>query len=459
VNRVMWVAWREFGATVFTKAFALGIFLPPLMIALVTYVLPRISSNKAPAVVGHIAVIDQSGVVAERFERAFTPEAMKKRQGEQDPAAQAAAAAAAAAGGSVPGMNEEPPRLRVLRLDPDTKPDDAKEAIRAGEGKEKDAKGEDPRLALVVIPASAVTPAKPNEYGTFDLFVTPRLDMRVQGDIENQAQRAIVDARIEANHLAVADIRAMTARPDAREFSVTAAGDQASGAADKVAKMLVPGGFMFLIYISVMVCGTGLMMSTIEEKSSRVMELVLSAVTPMQLLIGKLAGQMAVGLLLVGVYAATGMAALVMFSLMSSIDPMNLVWLAIYFVIGFGMMAGLYAAVGSAVNDIREAQALQAPLQIIMFLPIAVWFGIMSNPNSTFAQVASFVPPVSPFVMVLRLAGNEKIPTWQIGASIAVGFLFVGLFLWGAAKIFRIGVLMYGKPPDFGTLIKWIRMA
>jgi ABC-2 type transport system permease protein len=88
-----------------------------------------------------------------------------------------------------------------------------------------------------------------------------------------------------------------------------------------------------------------------------------------------------------------------------------------------------------------------------------LWMPILRNPNSTFAQVCSFVPLINPFVMVLRVSGSETIPFWQIPASILVGMLTVVVLAWASAKIFRIGVLMYGKPPNLATLIRWVRMA
>jgi ABC-2 type transport system permease protein len=228
---------------------------------------------------------------------------------------------------------------------------------------------------------------------------------------------------------------------------------------NEIAKLMIPGAFMFLIWIAVFTSGQYLLTSTIEEKSSRVMEVLLSAVSPMQLLAGKIAGQACVGLLILLVYAGAGIVALISATMFDIIDPMMLVYLVIYFMIAFASIACLFAAVGSAVSDIREAQSLIGPVMIILVIPMMLWMPILQNPNSTFAQICSFVPPISPFIMILRLAGAESVPIWQIPATIVVGILTVIVMAWMAAKIFRIGVLMYGKPPNISTLIRWIRMA
>jgi ABC-2 type transport system permease protein len=137
----------------------------------------------------------------------------------------------------------------------------------------------------------------------------------------------------------------------------------------------------------------------------------------------------------------------------------TLVYVAVYFVIAYFIIASLMAAVGSAVNEIAEAQSLMAPIMMILIVPMLLWMPIMRNPNSTFAQVCSFVPLINPFVMVLRVSGSEPVPMWQIPASMLVGVITVIVMVYLAAKIFRIGVLMYGKPPNFATLVRWVRMA
>jgi len=433
----------------------------------VVVLMPMLMNKAAPRVKGHVAVVDQTGLVAPRLERAFSEESLRLRR-ERRRADVAAATGVPADMQKQAQMMEEPaPELTLRTLPADTDIEAAKEAIRlspdagrAGASPEAPAAPgsaeADPRLALIVIPAAAVAPEPGKAYGGFDLFVAPKLDVEVRGDIESQVREAIVDARIVAASMDVERVRAITRRPDAATRAITSTGEKKGS---EVAQLLIPGAFMLLLWISVFTCGQYLLSSTIEEKSNRVMEVLLSAVSPVQLMAGKIIGQMCVGAVMLVIYGGAGVLGLIAAALADFVDLSNLIYLGIYFIIAFALIACLMAAVGSAVNDVREAQSLLAPIMIVLFIPMMLWMPILRNPNSTFAQVTSFIPPISPFVMVLRIAGSEQIPAWQIPASIVVGFLSVAVFLWASAKIFRIGVLMYGKPPNIGTLIKWVRMA
>jgi ABC-2 type transport system permease protein len=460
--KIFHVAVREFAATVLTKAFLLGILLPPAIMGVMLTLMPILMNKASPKVEGHMAIIDQTGIVASRIEQSFTPEEIAKRRAEKmkkaadvapvpDALKKQMEQSASQAAAMVPQA-----KLTVRSLPQDASVDAEKAPILAASGKDKNADGADPRLLLAVIPKTAVSPGPDGTFSGFDIFTAPRLDPEVQDDVERQIAKAIVDTRIESRGLKVDDVRSLTSAPRATAKAVTAEGDKKSSEA---AKILIPGAFMFLLWISVFTCGNYLLTSTIEEKSTRVMEVLLSAVSPLQLMTGKILGQMCVGLMILVFYAGAGVMGLVLVSMMHIIDPMNLVYLGIYFIIAFALIASLMAAVGAAVSDIKEAQSLLGPIMLVLVIPMMLWFPILRNPNSMFAQVCSFIPPISPFIMVLRLAGSEPVPLWQIIASIIAGFFFVVVFLWAAAKVFRIGVLMYGKPPNFRTLIKWVRMA
>ena len=203
--------------------------------------------------------------------------------------------------------------------------------------------------------------------------------------------------------------------------------------------------------------GQYLLMSTIEEKSNKVMEVLLSAVSPLQLMAGKIIGQCLAGLIIVGVYSSLGLTSLVALKSMDLVTTAQLVYLAVYFIMGYLMMSSINAAIGSAVSDIREANSLVGPLMMLFAVPWVLWMPISQAPNGAVAVAFSFIPPVIPFVMILRVAAEEPVAAWQIAASIVWGFACTAGMIWMGARIFRVGVLMTGKPPSPWELLKWVR--
>ena len=206
--------------------------------------------------------------------------------------------------------------------------------------------------------------------------------------------------------------------------------------------------------------GSGTMLtSMIEEKSSRVVEILLSAVSPTELMAGKLLGSVAVSLVAMGLYLGIGLIALSSLSLFGLLDPWLIVYLTIFFLIAFFVVGSLFLAIGASVNELSEAQQLQMPVMLLVLSPMLLWPLVSRDPNSTPAVVLSFLPPVNPFFMLMRMASTQPPPFWQVWLSIAVGAASVAVAVWVAAKVFRIGLLMYGKPPNFRTLLRWARQA
>jgi ABC-type Na+ efflux pump permease subunit len=173
---------------------------------------------------------------------------------------------------------------------------------------------------------------------------------------------------------------------------------------------------------------------------------------------GKLFGYMAISLLGMVFYLVAGLLVLSSFSLLGLLEPMLILYLFLFFFVAFFTVGSFMMAVGAAVNELREAQSLMMPVTIFVMLPWFLWMPISRDPDSTLSVVASFVPPINTFGMMLRLSSTEPPPAWQVWASIGVGVIGVYCALWFAARVFRIGLLLTGKPPDFRTLIRWIRM-
>jgi ABC-2 type transport system permease protein len=145
--------------------------------------------------------------------------------------------------------------------------------------------------------------------------------------------------------------------------------------------------------------------------------------------------------------------------MLGMLDVSLLFYLVVFYMIAYFVVASLLGAVGAAVNEMREAQSLMGPVMLILIIPWMLWMPISRSPDSTFAVITSFLPPINPFVMLIRMTSSSPPPTWQVWLSILIGAASVYAALWFAAKVFRVGVLMYGKPPNLATLVKWARMA
>lgn len=466
MKKILYVAGREFAATVTTKGFVFGILITPLLIGLVIFLLPRYLTKAPPKIEGEVAVVDPTGEVAAPFAAYLTPERFAERRERTRRELEEAAPtmfrrqAAAASGGqaavrrSIDAALGQVPRLTVLALPGGANVEAEKSPLKAA--LPKPGTGPAPRLALVVVRPDAVRPAEgTGVFGTYEVFVRGKLDDRLVDDLHAALRDAIVAARVRDSGLDPARIRTLTTVPRGGSRTVTAEGERATS---RELNMLLPAAFMILLLVSVMTSGQYLLTSTVEEKSNRVVEVLLSAVSAMELMTGKILGQMAVGFLVLLLYAGLGLLALVSFATLGLLDPILLVYLLVFYVIAYFTFASLMAAVGSAVNEMREAQSLMMPIMMLLMIPWILWLPLSREPNSLLAVVMSFVPPFSTFVMLLRMTSQAPPPLWQAWVSIAIGAVSVYGLMWFAAKVFRVGLLMFGKPPTFGTLIKWARM-
>jgi ABC-2 type transport system permease protein len=197
--------------------------------------------------------------------------------------------------------------------------------------------------------------------------------------------------------------------------------------------------------------------SVIEEKNARVMEVLLAAVSPFELMAGKILGLTTAGLTLVAVWGGGALVAANVRGLTHIMSPALMIYFAVYFLLGFVLISSILAAIGSVCNTTKEAQALMGPIRIILVLPMVVWFYIVQNPNSTLALVMSFIPPITPMIMILRVAARPDLPLIQIVGSLVLLAVSVPVVVWASAKIFRTGILMYGKPPSLRELLRWVR--
>jgi len=466
LRKIGWVARREFAATVMTRGFVIGVLILPAIIALMSFVMPRMMDERAPRVIGTVAVVDDSGAVLPGLVRELAVAALAQRRLEagnrlRERLADNVPEAALAAGGApaeaalasaLAAALGEVPELKLQRIAPSEL-----EAWKARLAARPGGRPEDPVAPVAIIaihPDAVTTPG--GAYGAYDLYVPPKLDDRLQDELRGALNRVLVEARIAAAGLDPGRVVALTSVAGARTRVVTPDGERPS---HEALNLLIPGAFMGLLLMSVMSTGQQLMTSTIEDKSTRVVEVLLAAASPIELMTGKILAQMGVGLLMLGIYAAMGLAALASFAVLDLVDPALIAWLVLFYVLSYTMMAGLMGAIGAAVNDVSEAGTLLGPVMMVNMLPWLLWLPVSRHPDGALAVAMSFLPPVNLYAMLLRMSSASPPPLWQVLASTALAAAGAVGALWFAAKVFRIALLLNGKPPSLRTLVRWARLA
>lgn len=232
---------------------------------------------------------------------------------------------------------------------------------------------------------------------------------------------------------------------------------------DVLAKVVVPFAFVMLLFYGVFGIAQALLNSVIEEKSNRIIEVLLSSLTPLELMLGKIVGVGLVGFTLVALWSLGGYATAAHQMgadfLSQHLRPSLAAFFVIYYVLGFLFLASLVAAIGATCNTIKEAQNYMSVLSILYVIPMLSLMPVTEQPEGAMARALSFIPPLTPFVMLNRLAASKAVPTWEIAATIAILAVSIVGAVWLSARVFRVGILMYGKPPKLRELLRWITRA
>ncbi|MBZ5530272.1 MAG: ABC transporter permease [Acidobacteriia bacterium] len=220
---------------------------------------------------------------------------------------------------------------------------------------------------------------------------------------------------------------------------------------------------VMVLYMTILLYGVNVMRAILEEKTSRVMEVMLSTATSQQMMTGKILGVSAVGLTQVGIWSVVaGALPLLVASSAGTfsgvLSTKLLVYFAVYFLLGFALYSTLCAAIGAMVNSEQEAQQLQIVVMMPLILAVIIMVNIIQYPSSPLAFWASLFPFTSPLIMLTRLALQPP-HTWEIALSIALLVAAVFGCAWLCGRIYRVGILMYGKKPTLPEILKWIKYA
>jgi ABC-2 type transport system permease protein len=239
------------------------------------------------------------------------------------------------------------------------------------------------------------------------------------------------------------------------------AGKGGSGVDDYLGILLTVMGFVMLMYMTVLLYGQLIGRSVLQEKTLKTVEIMLSSVSPRDLLWGKILGSGAAGLLQYAFWIGMALGATSLvgpalgIALPAALTPANLLWLVVFFIPAYFLYSALYAAMGAGAEDEQHLGQLAWPVLIFLIVPMVMINTFVMTPNSTLSVFFSFFPLTSPIVMLIRVLVSPP-PAWQIAAS--YGLLVASVLAAGAlaAKIFRVGILMTGKRRKLGEILKWV---
>ncbi len=435
MSKVFAIIRREFTERVRTKAFILSTVGLPIFMALLL-VLPALMMSGTDRTL-RIAVIDATGVgdggVGDRIVGALEQPTIKKG---------------------------ELPKFAVDRIQPGLRP---VEAVRDSLIRLTGVEAPDRLDGVLVLPAGTLVD------GATEYFGTNVGSMETMRDLQRLVSGVVVSSRLESAGVDADVVTRAMQQASMRTAKVT---DGKLTGESGAASFLLAYVMGFLLYIAVILFGQQTMLSVIEEKNSRIMEILASSLRPFQMLMGKVLGVGAVGILQMTIWGGSiyllgqnravigrvlGVGADAMAEMPLPTIPTDLlVVFLLYFALGFLVYGALFAAVGAMVNSTQEAQQAATGVTMLIVVGFFGTFAVIKDPTSGLGAILSLIPFTAPFVMPVRWS---MAPVGMPELFLSLGVMVLGLMavVWLAAKIYRTGILMYGKKPSLGELWRWVR--
>ena len=296
-------------------------------------------------------------------------------------------------------------------------------------------------------------PATAGDRPTFTYTARSAGDIATQEAIESALHSVLMREHLEAKGMAGSEIDALVAPVKV----------DTSASGNSTAAFFAAYTLFFLMYMVIMLYGMNTARSIIEEKTSRVFEVLLATIKPEELLAGKILGVGAVGLTQIGIWMIAAFA-LSSSSLASGlvgtghglISTAQIGFFVLYFLFGFLLYSSIAAALGAMTNSEQELQQLNMFLVLPLAFCMVMLFSIIRAPNSTMARVVSLIPFCSPLLMNFRISLTQ-VPAWEIWLSIVLMSATIFAILWVSSRIYRVGILMYGKKPNLPEILRWLK--
>ncbi|HXI21646.1 MAG TPA: ABC transporter permease [Gemmatimonadales bacterium] len=434
MNKILAVIRREFIERVRTRSFLIGTFIVPLLAGGLGY-LPQALSRRQTAT-RHIVVLDATGGrLGARVDSALSAQHVGE---------------------------DSIPRYAVTLIPAGERVDAIRDSVVGLIGHRQAPVGAP--AGLLILTEDGVATGKVSYLGS---DVT---SFQAMSALRQTLDPLIRDERLTRLNADSAVKAAASLRVDLQNTKVTEG--RVTGESGETSFLLAYIVDMFM-YISLLLYGVQIMGSVIEEKSNKIIEILVSSLKPFQLLMGKVIGVGATGLLQLGIWAGTGLYLTTIFGrksgaaaaasaaaqsgfTMPTVTPDLVVVILVFFLLGFFLYAGLYAAIGSMCNTQQEAQQAATPVTMIIVLGMIFMFSLINEPSGHLARVLTFIPLLTPLVVPVRYA-ISPLPLSEVALGVAVMIVGMIAVVWVGARVYRIGILSYGKRPSLRDLWRWIR--
>ena len=442
MNKFLAVVRREYVQNVRSKTFIISTILGPLLMIGFT-ILPGLMFGLKTGEATRIAVVDQTNRLYERVR-----ESVMQAGDEENLPAQL--------------KNSRPAREAREAFQVQYQLEAAPLAGRTLEETERelDARVAQKQLdAYLVLPSGILEGERPEFHGRNlgDLITIAQLESRLNRALRLQRMQ---DANIsDAQRSAISqEVEMMRCK----------AGTRCEDEKSSEGNFFLAIGVASFIVIAILMYGQVILSAVVEEKTTRLAEVLFSSVRPFTLMAGKLIGVSLVALtqygiwalifLALGLYGAAAIAASGFNFSLPSVAPSLIIYSMLYFVIGFLLYATIFALIGAMVTTEKEAGQITVPLSMLLAIAIYLAFPVIRSPNSTYAFWVSMIPFFSPVTMLVRII-TETPPFWQIALSLLIGVATIVFTIWLTARVYRVGMLMYGKRASIPEVLRWVRQS
>lgn len=431
MDRILTIARYEFVSATRGKSFLIGLMLMPLIVA-ASMILQRAMTQQADRAERRFGVVDDSGRLFDALARAADDWNAGKRPDGR--------------------VVTEGPTFRPVIIDPGSVSRDELRVTLSERVRRQEL------FAFVELPAELLDASRG---ATMRYYSAAPSHFELPNWAREVVNREVLRLRFEASPISASEVAELLHPVASEELGLL--GRDADGqvrearTVDRVRTFLVPMGYAAVLFVIVLSTTPQLLNSVLEEKMSRISEVLLGSVTPFQLMMGKLLASTGVSLVLAAVYIGGTAGLAHYYGYGDAVSVALLGWLLLFLCLSILIYGAIFMAIGAACTDLKDAQNMMTPAMVLIMLPAFTYTGILRAPDSAFSVVATLFPTSTPFLLMVRLAMQEPPPAWQIALGILLTTMTMVALVWAAGKIFRTGLLMQGKSATVGEMWKWIR--